>query len=360
MENSEIEVVEKQYRNKITLISFILAILVLIRHAHNVNIYNITGVFANVQDFFGVLTDIAVPTFFMLSGYLFFVNFNYSVLLKKWKKRIFSILIPYLIWSLISYLYFLLLSYIPKISENINNNKIVFSFKDMIKSVIIGKYNVFWFLQYLMVYIVLAPAFFPIIKNKYIGYIPALLLLIIGFLADKFTFTQYANNGLIGWFLNKELYSYFTLYLLGAYFGACYKDRIISLKFNKIYCIISLIAIIIIALLRVITKDFATKIFSLYYVIMAIQSILVWIGLDFLRVNKCSWIFKNSFFIYCTHSLILETIEKLFLLVFKKTLFGALLDFVFAPIITYVIILAIIYVFSKYLPKVWKVLCGGR
>ena len=362
MENTEIKTNEKQYRNKITLMSFILAILVLIRHACNYTVYNISNsLFFYVQRFFTMLTDIAVPTFFMLSGYLFFCNFNYSNLLNKYKKRVVSILIPYLIWSFLSYLYFLLLSSIPQIGKNLNSdNYVVFSFTDMISSVLFGKYNAFWFLQNLMVYIILAPIFFLILKNKHIGYTPAIVTLIIGFFLNKFNVQNNVNSGFLKFILNGQLYSYFTLYLLGAYFGACFKDKLIGLKFKKTYCYIATFLIIIISVLRVITNDFATEIFTLYYIIMAAQSILIWISLDFLRVSKCCWIFENSFFIYCTHSLILEGIEKLFFIIFKNTFHGAVIDFIFAPIITITIILLLSYFLSKYTPKIWKVICGGR
>lgn len=359
MENKEEQIIEIQYRNKISLISFILAILVLIRHACNYKIYNLEGFFLKVQYFATFLTDIAVPTFFMLSGYLFYVSFKYSKLLSKWKKRFFSILIPYLIWSLISYLYYLILSSIPAISAYLNSNRVEFSIKDMVMSVITGKYTIFWFLQNLMFYIVVGPAFYLILKNKYVGFMPALLALVVGSILYYFNVAEHVE-GPLKWFLNGELYSYFSLYLLGAYFGANFKDKIIKIKFKKIYSIISLILVVAICCLRVIINDFATKIFPLYFIIMSIKSIMLWIGLDFLRVNKCKNVFKNSFIIYCTHALILESVEKVFLILFKKSLVGAVIDFIFAPIITFSFIMLLVYILKKFFPRLERILCGGR
>lgn len=360
MENKEKQSIEKQYRNKITLISFILATLVVIRHACNYKIYKLDGFFLKVQYFTTFLTDIAVPTFFILSGYLFYVSFKYSTLLSKWKKRFFSILIPYLIWSLISYLYYLVLSSIPAISVYLKSNRIEFSMKDMLLSILTGKYTIFWFLQNLMFYIVVGPIFYLVLKNKHIGYIPTLFTLIIGFILNHFKVMEYVEVEGVKWLLNGELHSYFSLYLLGAYLGANFKDKIINVKFKKTHCIISLVLIGIICFLRVMINDYATKIFSLYFIIMAIQSILLWVGLDFLRVDNCWRVFNNSFFIYCTHALILEAVEKVFLILFKNTVMGAMIDFVFAPIITLSIIILLSYVLKKYFPKLEKILCGGR
>ena len=48
----------------------------------------------------GQISGIAVPSFFMISGFLFFENgFNRKTYLSKLKKRLYTLLIPYLIWN---------------------------------------------------------------------------------------------------------------------------------------------------------------------------------------------------------------------------------------------------------------------
>lgn len=49
-----------------------------------------------------VISRAAVPIFFLISGYYFFYNtdsFNYKIYIKKLRKRVNTILIPYLIWN---------------------------------------------------------------------------------------------------------------------------------------------------------------------------------------------------------------------------------------------------------------------
>ena len=51
-----------------------------------------------------VLTHVCVPTFYLISGYLFFIGlekWNGKVYLNKLKKRIKSLLVPFLIWNTI-------------------------------------------------------------------------------------------------------------------------------------------------------------------------------------------------------------------------------------------------------------------
>lgn len=65
-------------------------------------IYNVTGILLS-----HVLTHIAVPTFFFISGFLFFANFqewswdNYK---KKMRSRVKSLFIPYVLWNAFPFL----------------------------------------------------------------------------------------------------------------------------------------------------------------------------------------------------------------------------------------------------------------
>lgn len=54
-----------------------------------------------------VLTHIAVPTFYLISGFLFFLNFkrwSWSGYRKKIKSRVHTLIIPYILWNLCSFL----------------------------------------------------------------------------------------------------------------------------------------------------------------------------------------------------------------------------------------------------------------
>lgn len=65
-------------------------------------IYNVTGVLLS-----HVLTHIAVPTFYLISGFLFFINFqewSWEGYKKKLHSRIKTLLIPYLLWNAIPFL----------------------------------------------------------------------------------------------------------------------------------------------------------------------------------------------------------------------------------------------------------------
>ena len=77
---------------------------------------------ASVITVFKVLFSLAVPAFFMISGYLFFRNledWKYPVWKDKLKKRVYSLLIPYLLWNIIALLGFIITR---KAGQIINGN----------------------------------------------------------------------------------------------------------------------------------------------------------------------------------------------------------------------------------------------
>lgn len=79
---------ELTYRNKITYLSFILSILVVIKHSVNIDVYNLSqGMLFWLQTWACEFTDLAVPIFFIISGYLFYQNFGYSVLKRKLRSK---------------------------------------------------------------------------------------------------------------------------------------------------------------------------------------------------------------------------------------------------------------------------------
>lgn len=96
---------EKGLSEKIRIASLLCTFMVIVRHARNLHAFwgteSVTGVCAFVENGFSVLTEIAVPYFFMVSGFFFFrTNYYqegaYVVMLQK-KAR--TLLVPFLIWN---------------------------------------------------------------------------------------------------------------------------------------------------------------------------------------------------------------------------------------------------------------------
>lgn len=107
---------------------FILAVLVVFMHAPIIGIDNYSE---NINSG-GVIPvlmilikrgigSVAVPTFFFISGYLFYVklqDWDWDVFGQKIKKRIRTVLFPYLLWNILTVLFFILVIFADKRSLN--------------------------------------------------------------------------------------------------------------------------------------------------------------------------------------------------------------------------------------------------
>lgn len=102
----------------IDVLRFPLAIMVIFIHmspdvfpitGSDVELLSVQGILNVVYIFFSrVLTQIAVPTFFLISGFLFFLNFqkwSWDGWKSKMRSRVKSLLIPYILWNLMAFLF---------------------------------------------------------------------------------------------------------------------------------------------------------------------------------------------------------------------------------------------------------------
>ena len=114
------------------------------------------------NDFVCHLIHPVVPSLFILSGYLFFSNmkerFGWNEYIYKIKKRVKSLLIPYLIWSIIG---LIAIFYIYK--------KETPSLLYVIKAFTINPEGVLWYIRDLMLLAILAPVYYFIVKKIKLG-----------------------------------------------------------------------------------------------------------------------------------------------------------------------------------------------
>ena len=330
-----------QYRNKVTLLSFALSVLVIIRHGVNIEVYQLeSGILYWIQMFFREFSDIAVPTFFMLSGFLFFQNYNSKLLLTKWKSRLFSILIPYLVWNVIAYLYYEAIAVLPFVRASLSQTLEPFNLEWLIRNALWGEHNITWFLRNIIVYVLVVPMLFPVLKHRAGSWILVAATILAGMW----------NPSLYGFVYNS------AFYLVGAWFGIHQRNFVQQRYAARIRILAA--AFLLVTILLNLCFAFGNDL--LRVPLRTLQAIALWIAADVLATEKTPfWWLRISFVIYCSHSFILESVEKLFLILLKKTLLGATMDFLFAPVITLCIILAVSAVLRKVKP-VWRLLSGNR
>lgn len=328
-------------KNKITYTSFILACMIIWHHTYNVDVYNLTGIIALIEKILLIIFETAVPVFFMISAFLFYYNADINNIKDKLKRRIFSLIIPYLLWNIIGYLYFQIISLFPFIKINYGGSIEDFSFVGLIKSAFTGEYNlVTWFLRSLIIYTYVLPVFNKLYKNKYLSFI---FLVVSFYISTRFR-------------VNNEM-SYLVYYIFGIFLAYNYKDIFVK-RFSKLFSLLSFTTVVILSVFYAVADINYGSIFS--NILYCTMSILLWVSFDVTAIDtKPKWWMNTSFIMFVSHEMILEPIEKIILLVFGSTSCGAIFDYLFAPIFTVTFII-ILCKFLKKMPSIYKLLSGNR
>ena len=116
------------------------------------------------------LGQIAVPGFFMISGYRFYRDFDWGKLRGKWQRRIKSLLVPYIVWNFLYYLSYVIASRIPAVGDVVGKGVVEFSLTAVVDAVVAHTYNnVFWYLYQLLWLVLLAPVLYPLLKRVWSG-----------------------------------------------------------------------------------------------------------------------------------------------------------------------------------------------
>ncbi|HEY1021732.1 MAG TPA: acyltransferase family protein, partial [Flavisolibacter sp.] len=144
-----------------------------------------------VQHFFGQgLTRITVPVFFLISGYLFFqhITGSYSEFIPKFRTRVKTLLIPYLLWSAWGLVFFFALQQIPQARSFFNNTLIEnFSASEILHTLLFDPipYQL-WFVRNLLYLVAFSPLIYWVLK--YTGIVPLILIFVVYIEAVDFSF----------------------------------------------------------------------------------------------------------------------------------------------------------------------------
>ena len=329
--------------NKFKILSFISMVMVVYLHAYiPMDSENIVSF---IQYYFSQeITRTAVPLFFIISGVLFFRNINHfdrSLFYSKIKRRIRSLLIPYLIFSGLGFIFvYVVQQFVTTQSykqiANLSLSECLYTFLFQP----IGCYQL-WFLKDLFILTLLSPCIYYGLKKIKVWLIICLFLLwILG----------------IRYIITIEAVFFFTT---GAYLG-CYQRRFLEYKIKSRWSILILIIWFTIALFNVYHRD-------LYYfhclgILIGICCIWFLYDLFYNKYEKhiLSWVLSYSFFIYLLHEPLLTIIKKLLLGILRESSISILIIYITAPIVT--IILCIIvgkFLKNKY-DKTYLIITGGR
>lgn len=312
----------------------------------------------HVVEFFSnaVCNSLAVPCFFIVSGFLFFRNvekFTPQVYFNKLRSRVNTLLIPYIIWNVVACALFLFKVYkmhfdglgiVEDGSMNWANFFTGFFYIDQAQSEPFA--FAFWFMRNLLVFVALAPVFRLISHNLY-------TLLATVAIFHIFGLSTYFGE----WFA------------LGAYLG-CRHKNLALFDLKKSLWLIGLVFVPAVSAMHYILTNghegLPRTIVHYLVVISAFILLLNWAK----RIQQSKSLLNNAklvnaiFFIYAFHQLFCRQCRVLW-----ESLLGcnqpeAHIQVLVAYLLTIVTLVGVSFgvylVFNRLSPKVMRIITGGR
>lgn len=342
---------ELEFRNKVTWFSFALSLLVIWVHSYNAELFlgyqAATGTVYvlehQIGDWFG---QIAVPGFFMISGYQFYRDFDWGKLKGKWQRRVKSLLVPYIVWNFLYYLSYVIASRIPAVGDVVGKGVVEFSLAAMVDAVVAHTYNnVFWYLYQLLWLVVLAPVLYPLLKRRWSG----LLLLAFFWILVRVNPNSFPVNpdALIYYGSGAMIALHCREAAEGAENGKRLAVGLLSLAAAAV--------IYYIGLWRAHTPSF---------VLCRLCAVVgLWLVLPGKHLPAAKDFMKHNFFLYAVHFAFVRLINKGAAMLMAQAVpewYGPFGLFLVMPLLVLPISTMIGKVLRRYVPGLWNLLTGGR
>jgi surface polysaccharide O-acyltransferase-like enzyme len=355
--------IEETVSKRINSLRFLLIVFVVIIHngaiskgvnfADGTEVYQIPNVIQKVVEMVSCFTCVAVPLFFIISSYLLYIKENNFI--KNIKKKCRTILLPYLLWNILTILFFYIaqsFSFTKRYFANIIIRN--FTALDWIQA-FVGKFTdgenaglhtpfvyQFWFLRDLFILNLL----FLIIK-KLIDTFPA------------FTFAAFLMlwvSGINIYIVNTGALFFFSLGYYIVKYNINYK-HLDNIKVYDLLCMYSLTIII-----RLFFPEYVTIIGQIN--ILVAMLFFIKASLYFVNNEKLyrylDWLKGYAFFVYALHGVLEVVLVKLSVLIIPMKDAWLLVQYFGVTIVTILLLMIVGILLKKIMPKLYALLTGGR
>ncbi|WP_455640364.1 acyltransferase family protein [Parabacteroides sp.] len=340
--------------NKIKYLSFFSILMVVSVHSSYLENYNY-----KVNNFIQVLLSaqglcrVAVPLFFAISGYLYFHNIENNICLigRKMKKRVRTLLLPYLLANLVFASIFLLMHYIPQVDRFVNYKMV-----DEMKESTLGDILVIlfvqpmgfhlWFLRDLILVVLCTPVLFYLLK-----YIPRITTILIFF----YCFFVHSTTGF------PYALTWFTI-------GACLSVTHTDLSFrNNSYsgsvCVVCLLWLLIDSVCIAVGVKVP---FIIHFAGVVFGVTGVWLLYDYIikqpsiNIKYLNVAVQYTFFIYLFHEPGLNVLKKLPPAILGESQWVYLTCYLVVPWLMVVLAIWVGKQLKRFVPGIYSILVGGR
>lgn len=241
------------------------------------------------------------------------------------------------------FLYFVVVTHIPAARSIMSNPDVVeLTFSNWIRHITVDEYYTLWFLKNLIIFILLTPCLYYLLKD-YSKVIPSGLIVLLGVIAISYLVKEEVID--IGFNIPSGL----DIYMAGAYFGINHKEWISKSNRTLSFIALGVVAIFFLTAFRWFSTPFQIVFF-----------IAFWYALDLVRIKKTYWWMGITFFTYVAHDIPLMALEKIYFLIFGHSPISTLIEYALLPLIVEALLIAVAYILIKFTPKLWSIVCGGR
>lgn len=344
--------------DKLRILSLISIIFVLYIHS-GFHADEIEGMVVNdrVQEFVsGMMGRCAVPLFYVISGYLFFLKVPEGMksIYGKMRKRVGTLVVPYIIGCLFFVGFGVLMAVLPGVSKYMNSSLMPLFFKpigEFLRSIFYDAGNgtpcafQLWFLRDLILIVATSPLWYLCLKHLKWGFVAVVFVL---------TYLDVPHV---------PFYSLFWLVLGGQLTKAKIEMGGVSGRIKV--AIFGLF--LIISIVQLLSPDMLE--WNLLRIPIIMLGIIgIWGLYDaFVEKKFClshhKWLgiaCQFTFFIYLFHEPTLNIVRKLIVVMLSKNELGYLTSYLLSPWIFTVCAVFAGLLFRKYLPRVYNVCTGGR
>lgn len=333
------------FHNKVLILNIILTFIIVLLHSQPLNRIGIsTDDNYPLVHGVGVFAQVGVPMFFFISAMLFYKSISAMSDIKlKLKKRLSTLAIPYILWNSLFVAIYWTMTHISFIASMMNMPPVSSDVAGIMLSIINSKYTVLWFVKDLIVFCLMSPVFYVMLKSK--------IIMVVSICGLVFLNMSYSME-------YESIWHWLPVYLLGAYIG-----------YNKLYMItppenyqrkIAVGCTMIILGLYALAFLDDRRMFLFRF----LSPVLVWVLYDCFPTKWTLTKFKEKkwmhglFFIYCTHFFIINIFQKLIFKILPHNLLCINSIQLITPVLVFLLLVACINIISGN--KIYRVLIGGR
>lgn len=332
--------------------------MVVFIHARNLQINFETGSLITnaksivfIENFFSRgVPLVAVPLFFTISGYLFFLNMEISVasFRKKILKRFRTLMVPFLFWSISSFMAVYLVQLLPGTEKffghyHLRNCSLSTCLKTIFIVPVPGQ---LWFIRHLFLYVLLTPIIYYLLR---VGGISVVLGLGIVWLGHPVH--QWPPFIIYGLF-------FFTMGNFIAIWGTDWQ-----LTITKPRWLIPLWLGIVVVRIYYFTYHGA-QLHWLKNSGILIGMAALWFNYDLygfiFERKQLFWITSFTFFVYVSHTLILVPVQKFWAKMLGISNVSTLAGYFVCPLLVIPISIALAILLKRYCRGLYNVMTGGR